>query len=74
MKDTKYTEIRKFILSKSFDLGIKMDDILRYDEEHRYYHNMEHIVDMVSIAKDLNISRAYVLSLIYKPEAKQFIK
>lgn len=55
MKDTKYTEIRKFILSKSFDLGIKMDDILRYDEEHRYYHNMEHIVDMVSIAKDLNI-------------------
>jgi hypothetical protein len=45
---------------------------LYYTNKPHYAGKSKDLVDL--IAKDLGITRAYVLSLIYKPEAKQFIK
>lgn len=44
---------------------------LYYTNKPDYAGKSKELVDL--IANDLNISRAYVLSLIYKPEAKQFM-
>lgn len=55
MTNLEQIQYKQFIYEKCIKLGIPHDELLRYDEEHRYYHNIDHIVDMVSNAKDLNI-------------------
>lgn len=48
-------KILEIIYSKITELNIPLSETFRYDERHRYYHNMDHIISMVKSAIDLNI-------------------
>ena len=64
-----------FILQKLNQLGIPKEEIERYNETHRYYHNIEHIQEMISNAKKRNILTDELFlaiifhDIIYNPKA-----
>lgn len=56
----------QLIYSKATALGIPISEINRYNEPHRFYHNMSHIESMINSAIKKNIlSDELFLAIIF---------
>lgn len=67
--------MENFIANKLAELGIPKSELMRYDEPHRFYHNLSHIETMISAAKKREILTDELFlaivfhDIIYNPKA-----
>lgn len=67
--------MENFTINKLSELGVPQAELIRYDEPHRFYHNREHIEEMIANARKRNILTDELFlaivfhDIIYNPKA-----